>query len=302
MLTKLEAFKDRLNEMGCAYLEDEPMKEHTTFRIGGPADLFCMPSSVEMIVQIIRGCQELELPLLTLGGGANLLVSDTGIRGVVLHTGGISDVLFSGGCEILCGAGVKLARACSLALEHSLAGLEFAWGIPGTCGGATMMNAGAYGGEMKDVLVEATHVTPEGELVMLPVSEMELSYRSSIYSKNNGVITSIKLRLLPGDAEMIRLQMDDLMNRRREKQPLEYPSAGSVFKRPAGHFAGTLIEECGLKGLKVGGAMVSEKHAGFIVNCGDATANDVRQLIETITKEVFLQTGVTLECEVRFVK
>ena len=301
-LQELDALKQFLDQLDCAYLENEPMKDHTTFQIGGPADLFIKPGRVDVIRDIVCKCTELGIPLFALGGGSNLLVSDTGVRGAVLSTGGLNDISFEGGCDIVCGAGVKLSKICSFALEQSLTGIEFAWGIPGTCGGAVMMNAGAYGGEMKDVIVEAQHVTPQGEIETLTAQEMHLGYRSSIYQKNGGVITSVRLRLTPGNAEMIRLQMDDLMNRRRQKQPLDLPSAGSTFKRPAGHFAGTLIEECGLKGLTVGGAMVSEKHAGFIVNTGGATSSDVRQLIEKITHEVFMQTGITLECEVRFVK
>lgn len=298
----LQPLKALLDEMGCAYLEEEPMCDHTTFKIGGPADLFVKPASLQAACRVVEACREMEIPLLPVGGGSNLLVSDMGIRGVVLHTGGLGEIDFDGGCLLSCSAGVKLSRICSYALEKSLSGLEFAWGIPGTCGGALMMNAGAYGGEMSHIVVEATHIDEQGNLVTLTAEEMSLGYRSSVYSANGGVIVSMKLRMTPRETELIRMQMEELMQRRRDKQPLDMPSAGSVFKRPTGQFAGTLIEQCGLKGCRVGGAMVSEKHAGFIVNCGGATSSDVRRLIEKIKEDVFLQTGVALECEVRFVK
>lgn len=290
-----------ISEIGCPCLEHEPMKKHTSFKIGGPADLFVTPASEEAMQKVVELCRKEEIPLFVMGSGSNLLVSDDGVRGVVLHTGGLSDLSVSG-CEIVCGAGVRLSQLCSAAAEQALSGLEFAWGIPGSCGGAAFMNAGAYNGEMKDVVTECRHVSPDGEIGTLSGEQLDYGYRHSAYDDNGCIITSVRMQLTLGDQGMIRRKMDDLLCRRKEKQPLELPSAGSVFKRPADHFAGTLIEECGLKGLTIGGAMVSEKHAGFIVNMGEATSSDVRRLIERIKNDVFLQTGVELQCEIRYVK
>lgn len=295
------AIVSRMAEIGCPCLEHEPMKKHTSFKIGGPADLFVTPGSEETLQRVVELCRMEEIPLFVMGSGSNLLVSDDGVRGVVLHTGGLSDLTVSG-CEIVCGAGVRLSQLCSAAAEQALSGLEFAWGIPGSCGGAAYMNAGAYNGEMKDVVIECRHVSPDGEIGKLSGDGLEFGYRHSAYAGNGCVITSVRMQLTMGDQGMIRRKMDDLLMRRRDKQPLDMPSAGSVFKRPPDHFAGTLIEQCGLKGLKIGGAMVSEKHAGFIVNTGDATSSDVRRLIERIKNDVFLQTGVELHCEIRYVK
>ena len=291
----------KLAEMGCPCLEQEPMKKHTSFRIGGPADWFATPSSEETLCRVVELCRQREIPLFVMGSGSNLLVSDDGIRGMVVHTGGLSDLSVSGR-EIVCDAGVRLSQLCSTAAEQALSGVEFAWGIPGSCGGAAFMNAGAYGGEMKDVVVECRHITPEGEIGSLSGEDLGFGYRHSAYEENGCIITSIRMQLTLGDQAMIRMKMDDLLHRRKEKQPLDMPSAGSVFKRPPDHFAGTLIEECGLKGMTIGGAQVSEKHAGFIVNTGEATASDVRRLVEHIKNEVFLRTGVELQCEIRYVK
>lgn len=295
-------FASLLSGIGCPYLEQEPMKKHTSFKIGGPADLFVTPASEEVLRKVVAACHEREMPLFVMGSGSNLLVSDDGVRGVVLHTGGLSDLSVSGGKEILCGAGVRLSQLCSAAAEQALSGLEFAWGIPGTCGGAAFMNAGAYGGEMKDVVTQCSHIAPDGSEGVLTGEELQFGYRHSAYADNGCVITSVRMQLTLGEQGMIHMRMDDLLARRKEKQPLELPSAGSVFKRPPDNFAGTLIEECGLKGLTIGGAMVSEKHAGFIVNMGEATSSDVRRLIEKIKNEVFLRTGVELQCEIRYVK
>ena len=250
---------------------------------------------------MVELCRQREIPLFVMGSGSNLLVSDDGIRGMVVHTGGLSDLSVSGR-EIVCDAGVRLSQLCSTAAEQALSGVEFAWGIPGSCGGAAFMNAGAYGGEMKDVVVECRHITPEGEIGSLSGEDLGFGYRHSAYEENGCIITSIRMQLTLGDQAMIRMKMDDLLHRRKEKQPLDMPSAGSVFKRPPDHFAGTLIEECGLKSMTIGGAQVSEKHAGFIVNTGEATASDVRRLVEHIKNEVFLRTGVELQCEIRYVK
>jgi UDP-N-acetylmuramate dehydrogenase len=293
---------EHLEQIGCTYLQQESMKEHITFKVGGPADLFLKPAGEDQCASILSFCKEQEIPLHYLGGGSNLIVHDFGIRGAVLSTGGLNDLELLDGCRIRCGAGVKLSRLCSFALEHSLTGLEFAWGIPGTLGGAVYMNAGAYDGCMKDVLQTSYHVTPDGVREELPAEKVKLGYRTSVYQKNNNLITGAVLQLAPGSQEKIRNTMDDLMNRRREKQPLEYPSAGSTFKRPVGYFAGGLIEQCGLKGATIGGAQVSEKHAGFIINANQATSSDILMLIEKVQQEVFDQTGVPLECEVRVMK
>ena len=295
------AIVSRMAEIGCPCLEHEPMKKHTSFKIGGPADLFVTPASEETLQRVVELCRQEEIPLFVMGSGSNLLVSDDGVRGVVLHTGGLSDLSVSG-CEIVCGAGVRLSQLCSAAAEQALSGLEFAWGIPGSCGGAAYMNAGAYDGEMKDVVTRCRHILPDGEVGELSGDQLAFGYRHSAYANNGCIITSVRMQLTMGDQGMIRRKMDDLLIRRKEKQPLDMPSAGSVFKRPPDHFAGTLIEQCGLKGLTIGGAMVSEKHAGFIVNTGDATSSDVRRLIERIKNDVFLQTGVELQCEIRYVK
>lgn len=288
--------------IGCTYSLGEPMSAHTSFHIGGPADVFMTPANKQMLAEIFALCNRLNLPVTVLGNGSNMLVSDKGIRGVVISTAGaLSRLEWVGGGDVVCGAGVKLSRLCNFALEHSLGGLEFAWGIPGTAGGAAYMNAGAYDGDMSQVLVECEHITPDGEIVWLPAEQLGLGYRTSVYAKNGCLITALRVRLHPEAPENIRAKMDDLIGRRRSKQPLEWPSAGSVFKRPQGGFAGTMIEQCGLKGYTIGGAQVSEKHAGFIINVGDATCFDVQRLVEHIQKEVFLRFSVKLECEIKMI-
>lgn len=297
--TALKGYADML---GCVCREQAPMREHTSFAIGGPADILIEATSEATLCSLVEACKKWELPVFVLGNGSNLLVSDDGIEGVVLHiSGGMSDVELVGACEIRCGAGLKLSRLCTFALEHSLTGLEFGWGIPGSAGGAAYMNAGAYDSEMKNVLLSCRHVDRDGRPGERAGEALALSYRHSAYADSGEIITGLHLRLQPGEPEAIRARMDDLMQRRKSKQPLEYPSAGSVFKRPAGHFAGTLIEQCGLKGYQIGGAKVSEKHAGFIINVGGATCSDVRRLIEHIQREVFLQTSIRLEPEIRVV-
>mgnify|MGYP004588686755 FL=1 len=299
----MESLKEYCETAGCAYLENEPMSAHTTFRIGGKADVFIKPASEEVLKGVLAALKETGVPYYCIGGGSNLLVSDFGIRGAALYTGGFSDMALLDGCVIECGAGVKLSRMCSFALENSLSGCEFAWGIPGTVGGAVYMNAGAYGGEVKDIIVSARHMTPDGEIEEVSAENLKLGYRTSVYDKNKNVILSAKFKLHPGDKNEIREKMDDLLARRKDKQPIDLPSAGSTFKRPEGHFAGALIEQCGLKGTAVGGAMVSEKHAGFVVNAnGEATCSEVLRLIELVKNTVFEKTGVLLEPEVKVVK
>lgn len=287
---------------GCNYTENESMSEHTTFRIGGPADLFVVPTTVEGLAAVVSACNKEGVYCFILGNGSNVLVSDKGIRGVVVSTAAcLNNIELIGAYEIKCGAGVKLSRLSDLACENSLTGAEFAWGIPGTVGGAVYMNAGAYDGEMKDILVSCEYLTPDGELHTMLADEMDLSYRHSAFSENGYVIVSATVRLKAGDKGEIRAKMDDFMHRRKSKQPLEFPSAGSTFKRPVGGFAAALIDECGLKGYSVGGAQVSEKHAGFVINKGGATCFDVMRLVEHIKKEVFLNKSIKLECEIRVI-
>jgi len=295
--------KEFLQNEEIVYKENEPMSAHTTFKIGGPADLFIQPASEGAVAKLVSFCNDREIPFYILGNGSNLLVSDLGVEGAVIHiAGGLSDFSVGGTNEITCGSGLRLSLLCSYALENGLTGLEFAWGIPGFVGGAVYMNAGAYDSEISNVITECRCVTSDGKFETLTLDKMKLGYRTSIFKeKKNRVITSAKFQLYPGDTEAIRTRMDELMQRRKSKQPLEFPSAGSTFKRPTGNFAGTLIEMCGLKGFSIGGAEVSEKHAGFVINKGDATAWDVRRLIEGVSEKVFLGTSVKLEPEVEFI-
>lgn len=287
---------------GCNYTENELMSEHTTFRIGGPADLFVVPTTVEGLAAVVSACNKEGIYCFILGNGSNVLVSDKGIRGVVVSTAAcLNNIELIGAYEIKCGAGVKLSRLSDFACENSITGAEFAWGIPGTVGGAVYMNAGAYDGEMKDILVSCEYLTSDGELHTMLADEMDLSYRHSAFSENGYVIVSATVRLKAGDKGEIRAKMDDFMHRRKSKQPLEFPSAGSTFKRPVGGFAAALIDECGLKGYSVGGAEVSEKHAGFVINKDGATCFDVMRLVEHIKKEVFLKKSINLECEIRVI-
>lgn len=287
---------------GCNYTENELMSEHTTFRIGGPADLFVVPTTVKGLAAVVSACNKEGIYCFILGNGSNVLVSDKGIRGVVVSTAAcLNNIELIGAYEIKCGAGVKLSRLSDFACENSITGAEFAWGIPGTVGGAVYMNAGAYDGEMKDILVSCEYLTSDGELHTMLADEMDLSYRHSAFSENGYVIVSATVRLKAGDKGEIRAKMDDFMHRRKSKQPLEFPSAGSTFKRPVGGFAAALIDECGLKGYSVGGAEVSEKHAGFVINKGGATCFDVMRLVEHIKKEVFLKKSINLECEIRVI-
>ncbi len=301
-MSTLEKLCSYANELGCVYFENEPMSEHTSFKIGGPADIFIVPSSKATLSSLLLGCQKWKIPVTILGNGSNVLVSDNGIRGAVISiSGGFAETDLIDAYTITCGAGAKLSQLCMFALENSLSGLEFAWGIPGTAGGAAFMNAGAYGGEMKDILVSTSHLTSDGEEGIFTSEELQLSYRHSIYCDNDFVITSLTVKLSPCDKTIIREKMDHYMALRKEKQPVDLPSAGSTFKRPPGNFAGTLIDQCGLKGTTIGGAQVSTKHAGFIVNIGGATASDVKRLMEKVEHEVFLQKNIHLEQEIRMV-
>lgn len=279
---------------------EEAMSQHTTFKIGGPADYFLMPDKGEDVGRVIKICKEKEIPYFILGNGSNLLVGDGGYRGAVIQIyRNMSSVTVEGN-EITAQAGALLSSVAAAAKNASLTGFEFAGGIPGTIGGAVVMNAGAYGGEMKDVLTEVTVMNAEGDIFTLPTEELELGYRTSIIKTAGYIVLEAKIRLKEGDPEVIRETMKDLTIRRTTKQPLEYPSAGSTFKRPEGYFAGKLIMDSGLAGYQVGGAQVSEKHCGFVINAGGATARDVRTLMDNVRDIVYKKYGVTLEPEVKF--
>ena len=279
---------------------EEAMSQHTTFKIGGPADYFLMPDKGEDVGRVIKICKEKEIPYFILGNGSNLLVGDGGYRGAVIQIyRNMSSVTVEGN-EITAQAGALLSAVAAAAKNASLTGFEFAGGIPGTIGGAVVMNAGAYGGEMKDVLTEVTVMNAEGDIFTLPTEELELGYRTSIIKTAGYIVLEAKIRLKEGDPEVIRETMKDLTIRRTTKQPLEYPRAGSTFKRPEGYFAGKLIMDSGLAGYQVGGAQVSEKHCGFVINAGDATARDVRTLMDNVRDIVYKKYGVTLEPEVKF--
>lgn len=289
--------------LGCKAVEHEPMDKHISFKLGGKARAFIEPNSEETIIQIVKACQENGLHYAVIGNGSNLLVEDNGFEGVVIHLGAdFGQIKQIGEEEIFCQAGANLMKVCRFALEHELSGLEFAYGIPGSAGGAAFMNAGAYGGEMKDVLYQCSHIDASLCKGILKGEEMGLSYRHSAYAENGAIITGLFLKLRKGNAQHIKEKMDELYGRRKEKQPLEYPSAGSTFKRPEGYFAGKLIEDVGLKGTRVGGAVVSEKHAGFVVNVGDATCDDVLRLCAIIHDAVKKEYGVSLEREVKILK
>ena len=283
-----------------AILENEPMNKHTTFRIGGNADMFVSPK-VSQVADIMKLAKEYEVPVTIIGNGSNLLVGDKGIRGLVVSFGKEAEEIQVDGRCMIVSAGAILAKAATEAAKNGLTGLEFAAGIPGTMGGAIVMNAGAYGGEMKDVVISATVLTPEGEVEELSNTELELSYRHSCIPEKGYIVLQATLELAEGDETVIRETMADYKNRRVDKQPLEYPSAGSTFKRPEGHFAGKLIQDAELRGYTVGGAQVSEKHCGFVINKGNATAQDVVQLMEDVKRIVLDKFQVELEPEVKMI-
>lgn len=280
-------------------LANEPMKKHTTFRTGGPADYFVSPSCEQEIEAVAELCKKSSMPCYMLGNGSNLLVSDKGYPGVILSTAkGLAGITVTGR-RITAGSGALLFKIAKTALEHSLTGLEFAAGIPGSLGGAVVMNAGAYGGEMKQVLKSVRVLTKDGQIKEIPAEELELGYRKSCIQSKEYIVLSAEILLDKGDAGEIKARMDEYALRRREKQPLEYPSAGSTFKRPEGHFAGKLIEEAGLKGFTVGGAQVSEKHSGFVINRGGADSSDIYRLCCQVQERVKEKFGVELEMEVK---
>lgn len=278
----------------------EQMADHTTFRIGGPADCFVQLENETQLKGILRYLGLAQIPHFVLGNGSNVLVSDEGYRGIILQIGQKMNGISVSGNHIIAKAGASMAQAAHAALEHGLSGLEFASGIPGTVGGGAVMNAGAYGGEMAQVVTRVNVVSREGELLELDNETMEFGYRSSSIRNNSFAVTEVEFCLRADEKENIRARMEDLAARRKEKQPLDYPSAGSTFKRPEGNFAGKLIMEAGLKGFQIGGARVSEKHCGFVVNTGDARASDVRDVINRIQEQVKDRFHVRLEPEIVF--
>lgn len=290
---------DFSKDLGCKASKNERLSDHISFKVGGPCPLLIEPKNENQLKDIITEIRKDNIPFAVLGNGTNVLVSDGGIDKVIVKIGDeMTRLSLEGEDVISCSAGTKVVTLCKFALENSLSGLEFAYGIPGTCGGAVFMNAGAYGGEVKDVLSEITYLTPDSELKTMSAEEAELSYRHSVFKENGCIVVSAKFKLKKAPKEEIKNAMTDFLSRRKDKQPLEYPSAGSTFKRPEGYYAGALIEQCGLKGKTVGGAQISEKHAGFLINKNNATAKDITDLINLTRETVKKETGVTLEPEV----
>jgi UDP-N-acetylmuramate dehydrogenase len=296
---KYQVLLAELERLNCHFRIDEPMRLHTSFQIGGPADLFVEPSNIEQAAIILKTCRENRLSCVIIGNGTNLLVDDAGIAGVVIC---MSTNLCSVSLHeqtVIVQSGVPLSQLCLFAMEKGLTGLEFAYGIPGSVGGAVYMNAGAYGGEIKDVLTTVDAYDVNGEHHLIENEQAMMGYRSSKFQSGDWLIASAAFSLKPGNSDEIKARMQEIMNRRREKQPLEHPSAGSTFKRPQNGYASSLIDQCGLKGLRVGGAMVSEKHAGFIINTGCATSLDVLTLCDKIASVVKEKTGISLETEIK---
>ena len=293
---------DLASELECNVVYNEPLSKHTTFRTGGACTAMVDISSEESLAKLVRAAHEWNVRYIVVGNGSNLLFDDRGYEGVVFLMGqSVDEIKMMNENTIYAEAGCSLIKLCRFALEHNLTGLEFAYGIPGTVGGAIYMNAGAYDGEIKNVITSANSVRADGSVHTTEANKMALAYRSSCYQKNGEVITSGVFRLEAGAYDDIQDKMVELMGRRRSKQPLEYPSAGSTFKRPEGQFAGKLIEDCGLRGYTVGGAQVSEKHCGFVVNKGGATTEDIMSVIRHVQHIVKEQTGYLLECEVKII-
>ncbi len=293
---------EELRKLNTVVYVDEPMDKHTSFRIGGRADCLCEVKDTASLKRVIGLCREMQVPYFVLGLGSNLLVSDKGIEGVVIKLGGeFNEITLSEDNIIRCGAGSTLARLCVFARNMSLGGLEFAWGIPGSVGGAVYMNAGAYNGEIKDTAISAEYMDRDGNIRVYSRRELDFSYRHSVFTDTDHIILNASFKLEPRQQEKITERMQELMDRRKTKQPINHPSAGSVFKRPETGYAAALIEECGLKGYTVGGANVSEKHSGFIVNDNNATAADVLALIDHIKTVVKQEKNVELCCEVKFI-
>ncbi len=298
-----ENFFNLLKQQNAVLYPNEPMSKHTTFHIGGNADCFCEVKTINSLKNIILLCKKYAVPYFIIGLGSNLLVSDNGIKGLVIKLGGeFNAITLLEDNTIRCGAGVSLAGLCVFARKMSLSGLEFAWGIPGSVGGAVYMNAGAYDGEIKNVVTSVRYIDNQSFQKKYSKDELDFSYRHSVFTDTDNIITDVTFRLEPKPQELIIDRMQELMDRRKAKQPINHPSAGSVFKRPGKNiYAAALIEECGLKGFAIGGAEVSTKHSGFIVNDHNATAQDVKQLIEHIQKVVLEKKGIQLCCEVKFI-
>lgn len=296
----MDLYKELCGILGKDHVStEEPMSRHTTFRVGGPADFFVTPESEEQVRDSVSAFQKAGIPFYIVGNGSNLLVGDRGYRGGIIQIFKKMNQISIRDSLVHAQAGALLSKIASEAQSRGLTGFEFASGIPGTLGGAVMMNAGAYGGEMKQVLTGARVLKASGEVEEIPVEKMELGYRSSIFSKTGDIILSADIKLEPGDPGQIQRCMDELKERRTSKQPLEYPSAGSTFKRPEGHFAGKLIQDAGLRGFQAGGAQVSEKHCGFVINKGNASAKDILFLMEQVSDKVYAEFGVRLEPEVK---
>lgn len=279
---------------------DEMLKDHTSFKLGGPCLALILPTKKEEVGITVSLCKEYNIPFFILGNGSNLIVKDGGFKGVIIQLTSLKNVKVEEN-KIIAEAGATLAMTSGVALRNNLKGMEFASGIPGTVGGATAMNAGAYGGEIKDVIESAVVLTQSGEIINLTKDELELSYRSSVILKNDYIVLEAIFTLEAGEYDNIKALMDDFNGRRRDKQPLNYPSGGSTFKRPPGYFAGKLIEDAGLKGFSVGGAMVSDKHAGFVINYNNATAKDVLTLIREVQEKIKQEYGISLETEVKII-
>ena len=290
------SIKDFLTLHSIPFLQNEPMSRHTTFKIGGPADFFVKPQNENDALTVLNFAASENIKLTVIGNGSNLLVADSGVNGIVMSMSALNGITVNGNI-ITAYAGAPLSSVCLAALENGLSGLEFAYGIPGFTGGAVIMNAGAYGGEIKDCLIYAD-VILQGKKVRLTASELNFGYRTSSLKNRDAVILSAAFKLNAANKEIIKSKMDELMARRIKKQPLEYPSAGSTFKRPEGNYAGALIEAAGMKGKQIGGAQISEKHAGFLINKGTATANDVLSLISFVKAEVLKTSGISLEEEI----
>lgn len=305
----MEQLKQQLQAAGILYRENESLSAHCTFRIGGPADLFVMPRDEDQLCQTVQFCKQAEIRYYLLGNGSNILFADEGFRGAVIDVSaeaagmGLSIYQNADGDYISAPAGLKLSELCKFALQHGYTGLEFAYGIPGTVGGAVYMNAGAYGGEMKDVLESVTFLDDTLELRVLPAKDLAMGYRTSVFEQHpDWCILSATVVLHRGNGAEVLARMRELLGKRREKQPLEWPSAGSTFKRPAGAFAAALIDQCGLRGYRHGGAAVSDKHCGFVVNLGGATCADVLALCDEVRAIVKEKTGYDLEKEIRVVR
>lgn len=284
----------------CEYKENVSLSDYTSFKVGGLCKLMCFPDSEEKLIKLINHVRKEKIPFFVIGKGSNLLADDSGYDGIIINTC-LFDAITVSDNIIKCSAGASLMKVCRAALENSLSGLEFAFGIPGSVGGAVFMNAGAYGGEMKNVISQVRYLSGDGNVRHYKPDELDFGYRHSVFSHSDDIIISAELTLTVSSYDKIKAEMDDLLTRRKEKQPLEFPSAGSTFKRPEGYYAGALIEECGLKGKRIGGAQVSEKHAGFIINRDNATAADIKNLIEFCRETVLKEKNVYLETEVRYI-